>query len=115
MARATGYFLFTQLPLHLHNDFGCLLQLHVFSRPQRFVGRINFNVGRYPCSFKRSAAAVGAIAGAAYILARRSLADGPTVLIAVVTFVILTWTRRIPEPLLLVAAGVIGIFLSDLG
>ena len=49
-------FLFIQLPLHLHNDFGCLLQLHVFSRPQRFVGRINFNVGRYPCSFKRTSA-----------------------------------------------------------
>jgi len=35
-------------------------------------------------------AAVGATAAAAYILARRSLIDLPTVLIAVVTFVVLT-------------------------
>ena len=59
-----------------------------------------------------TAAAVGAIAGAAYILARRSLVDVPTVLIAVVTFVALTLTKRIPEPSLIVGAGVIGIFFS---
>ena len=58
-----------------------------------------------------TAAAVGAIAGAAYILARRSLVDLPTVLIAVVTFVVLTWTKKIPEPLLIAAAGAIGMFL----
>jgi chromate transporter len=57
-----------------------------------------------------TAAAVGAIAGAAYILARRSLIDVTTVLIAIVTFVVLTWTKKIPEPLLIVAAGVIGMF-----
>jgi chromate transporter len=59
-----------------------------------------------------TAAAVGAIAGAAYILARRSLIDLPTVVIAVVTFVVLTWTKKIPEPLLIVAAGAIGLFLK---
>jgi chromate transporter len=58
-----------------------------------------------------TAAAVGAIAGAAYILARRSLIDLPTVLIAVVMFAVLTWTKRIPEPLLIGAAGAIGMFL----
>lgn len=57
-----------------------------------------------------TAAAVGAIAGAAFILARRSLIDVTTVLIAIVTFVVLTWTKKIPEPLLIVAAGVIGMF-----
>ena len=56
------------------------------------------------------AAAVGAIAGAAFILARRSLIDATTVLIAVVMFVILTLTKKIPEPVLIVAAGVIGRF-----
>lgn len=58
-----------------------------------------------------TAAAVGAIAGAAYILARRSLIDLPTVAIAIVTFAILTLTRKIPEPLLIVAAGLVGVFL----
>ena len=58
-----------------------------------------------------TAAAVGAIAGAAYILARRSLIDLPTVLIAGVTFALLTRTKRIPEPLLIMTAGVVGMLL----
>jgi chromate transporter len=58
-----------------------------------------------------TAAAVGAIAGAAYILARRSLIDLPTVLIAVVMFAVLTRTKKIPEPLLIVVAGAVGMFL----
>lgn len=59
-----------------------------------------------------TAAAVGAIAGAAYILARRSLVDLPTALIAVVTFVVLTWTKKIPEPFLIATAGAIGMVLK---
>ena len=58
-----------------------------------------------------TAAAVGAIAGAAYILARRSLTDVPTVLIAIITFAILTATKKIPEPILILAAGIIGMAL----
>jgi chromate transporter len=58
-----------------------------------------------------TAAAVGAIVGAAYILARRSLIDLPTVLIAIVTFAILSRTKKVPEPVLIVAAGVVGVFL----
>jgi chromate transporter len=60
-----------------------------------------------------SSAAVGAIAGAAYILARRSLIDLTTVLIALVTFAILTLTKKIPEPLLILAAGLCGIVLRS--
>ena len=59
-----------------------------------------------------TAAAVGAIAGAAYILARRSLIYLSTVLIAMVTFVVLTKTKKIPEPLLIVAAGAVGMILK---
>src|SRR5262252_4463958 len=58
-----------------------------------------------------TAAAVGAIAGAAYILARRSLVDVATVLIALLTFSVLTLTKKIPEPLLIMTAGAIGMFL----
>jgi chromate transporter len=58
-----------------------------------------------------TAAAVGAIAGAAYILARRSLVDWPTVLIAIVTFAILSRTKKIPEAVLILAAGAIGLLL----
>src|SRR5216117_1727509 len=44
-----------------------------------------------------TAAAVGAIAGAAYILARRSLVDLPTVLIGLITLTILILTKKIPN------------------
>jgi chromate transporter len=55
-----------------------------------------------------TAAAVGAIAGAAFILARRSLIDVPTVLIAILSLVILTATRKVPEPFVILATGAVG-------
>ena len=58
-----------------------------------------------------TAAAVGAIAGAAYILARRSLIDIPTVLIAIVTLTVLMSTKKVPEPIIILLAGVVGVFL----
>lgn len=58
-----------------------------------------------------TAAAVGAIAGAAVILSRRALVDVPTVLIAVITFAALLRLRKIPEPILILVAGVVGIAL----
>jgi chromate transporter len=58
-----------------------------------------------------TAAAVGAIAGAAYILGRRALVDLPTVLIGVITLVLLRKAKRIPEPLLILAAGIAGLLL----
>jgi chromate transporter len=58
-----------------------------------------------------TAAAVGAIAGAAYILARRSLVDVPTILIGVVTLAVLMAAKKIPEPIVILAAGGIGVLL----
>ena len=58
-----------------------------------------------------TAAAVGAIAGAAYILARRSLIDIPTVIIAAATLTLLMLTKKIPEPVMILAAGVAGVLL----
>ena len=57
-----------------------------------------------------TAAAVGAIAGAAFLLGKRSLVDVPTILLAVATFALLQF-KRIPEPLLILAAGVVGLLL----
>ena len=57
-----------------------------------------------------TAAAVGAIAGAAFILARRSLIDVATVAIAVATFGLLS-LKKIPEPFLILTAGVAGLLL----
>jgi chromate transporter len=58
-----------------------------------------------------TAAAVGAIAGAAYILARRSLVDVPTAIIAIATLALLLAIKKIPEPVLILGAGAIGILL----
>ena len=58
-----------------------------------------------------TAAAVGAIAGAAYILARRSLVDLPTVIIGIASLTLLLATKKIPEPVLILAAGAVGVLL----
>ncbi len=58
-----------------------------------------------------TAAATGAIAGAVIVLARRSITDIPTALIAAVTLgLLLKW--KVPEPLLIVASGVAGVLLA---
>jgi chromate transporter len=56
-----------------------------------------------------TAAAAGAIAGAVVVLGRRALVDPITWIIAVVALVVLWRVRRVPEPLLIVAAGLVGL------
>jgi chromate transporter len=58
-----------------------------------------------------TAGAVGAIAGASIVLARRSLVDGTTVLLAVITLAALSIPRRLPEPLVIVSAGALGVVI----
>ena len=60
-----------------------------------------------------TAAAAGAIAGAVVVLGRRALVDPTTWIIAVVTLVVLWRMRRVPEPLLIVAAGVVGLVVRS--
>src|SRR5260370_13274114 len=52
-----------------------------------------------------TAAATGAIAGAAFVLGRRSLIYLPTVALPLTTLLILTYVNKVPEPLVIVAAG----------
>jgi chromate transporter len=61
-----------------------------------------------------SSAATGAIAGAAFVLGRRALFDIPTVLIALGTLGLLIKLKKVPEPLLIVAAGAVGLALKTL-
>ncbi|HSM93711.1 MAG TPA: chromate efflux transporter [Anaeromyxobacteraceae bacterium] len=58
-----------------------------------------------------TAAATGAIAGAAIVLGRRALVDVPTVLIAGATLLLLSKAKRIPEPVVILAAGAAGVLL----
>lgn len=59
-----------------------------------------------------TAAATGAIAGAVIVLGRRALVDLPTILIGLATFGLLLVPRKIPEPLIVAAAGAAGLLLS---
>jgi chromate transporter len=54
-----------------------------------------------------TAAAAGAIAGAVVVLGRRALIDAPTWGIALV----LLWRVRIPEPAVIVGAGLVELLL----
>ena len=58
-----------------------------------------------------TAAAVGAITGAAFVLGKRAVVDLTTTLIAAVTLALLLTVKKIPEPLLILVAGIIGFFL----
>ena len=56
-----------------------------------------------------TAAATGAISGAVIILGRRTITDIPTVLLALVTLLLLWRWKKIPEPLIVLGAAVIGL------
>jgi chromate transporter len=56
-----------------------------------------------------TAAATGAIAGAAFVLGRRALVDVPTVLIALATWFVFSRFKKLPEPVVILLAGVVGL------
>ena len=62
-----------------------------------------------------TAAASGAIAGAAFVLGRRAVVDVPTALILLGTLAALTWLKRAPEPVLIVVAGWVGLAVVGMG
>ncbi len=58
-----------------------------------------------------TAAAIGAIAGAVLVLAKRTLTDIPTVVIALITAALLFRFKKLQEPLVILAAALIGLVL----
>jgi chromate transporter len=61
-----------------------------------------------------TAAATGAIAGAAFVLSKRAIYDLPTVAIALVTLIALFRLKRAPEPLVILVAALVGLALRGL-
>jgi chromate transporter len=61
-----------------------------------------------------TAAAAGAIAGAAFVLGRRAIIDLPTAAIGAATLLLLVKAKKIPEPLLIGAAGLVGLAVRGL-
>jgi chromate transporter len=58
-----------------------------------------------------TAAATGAIAGAVIVLGRRAIIDAATLIMFAAALAVVLWMRKVPEPVLLLAAGVVGILL----
>ncbi|CAJ0772442.1 chromate transporter [Ralstonia chuxiongensis] len=61
-----------------------------------------------------TAAAVGAIAGAVIVLAKRSIVDVPTALLAVATVLLLVKFKKLPEPVIVAGAALLGLGLYPL-
>ena len=61
-----------------------------------------------------TAAAIGAIAGSVIVIAKRSITDIPTALIALVTIALLWKFKKLQEPAIVAAAAVIGLVLYPL-
>lgn len=59
-----------------------------------------------------TAAATGAIAGAAMVLSRRALPDLGAALIAVTSLALLIALKRVPEPVIVLTAGVAGVLIA---
>lgn len=59
-----------------------------------------------------TAAAIGVISGAVVVLGKRSIVDIPTALIAFTTAVILWKTKKIPEPVIVLIAAVLGLIIG---
>jgi chromate transporter len=55
-----------------------------------------------------TAAAIGAITGAVVVLGRRTITDIPTIVLAVGTLLLLWKWRKIPEPMIVLGAAIIG-------
>jgi chromate transporter len=60
-----------------------------------------------------TAAATGALSGAVLVLASRAVYDVPTAAVAIVSLAVL-WRFKIPEPILVTAAGIVGLVVWPL-
>ncbi|MEX3634660.1 chromate transporter [Paraburkholderia sp. BR14320] len=61
-----------------------------------------------------TAAAVGAITGSVIVIARRSIIDWPTVLLALATVLLLWRFKKLQEPIIVIAAALIGLAVYPL-
>ena len=61
-----------------------------------------------------TAAAIGAIAGSVVVIAKRSITDMPTAIIAVVTIALLLKFKKLQEPVVIAAAALLGLVIYPL-
>ena len=58
-----------------------------------------------------TAAAIGAIAGSVFVIAKRSIVDIPTALIALATIALLWKFKKLQEPVVVAAAAILGLVI----
>jgi chromate transporter len=93
---------------------GIFLPVYVFTVvPAPWFKRNRDNVQLKAFVEGATAAATGAITGAVIVLAQRAVYDLPTALIALVSLGIL-WRFKVPEPLVVLAAGAVGLLVWPL-
>jgi chromate transporter len=93
---------------------GIFLPVYLFTIiPAPWFSRNRDNVQLKAFVQGATAAATGALSGAVVVLARRAIYDLPTAAIALVTFAVL-WRLRIPEPIVVAAAAVVGLIVWPL-
>ena len=61
-----------------------------------------------------TAAATGAVAGAAFVLGRRAVVDLTALAVALSVLGVTSRLRKVPEPLLILLAGLVGVLLKGL-
>ena len=59
-----------------------------------------------------TAAAIGAIAGAVIVLAKRQFIDAPSMVIALITILILLRFKKVQEPFVILAAALVGLVIK---
>lgn len=93
---------------------GVFLPVYLFVViPFPFFDRISANAKVTAFVAGVTAAASGTIAGACFVLARRAIIDGPTLLIGLAVLGI-TWRFKVPEPLLIAAGAATGLIIVSL-
>lgn len=90
--------------------FGAFFPCYLFVvLPAPYFKRISKNKTIFAIIEGITAAAIGAIAGAALILAEKSIVDTTTFCIALISILILSFTRKVPDPILILVAGTVGV------
>jgi chromate transporter len=93
---------------------GVFLPVYLFVViPFPFFDRISANAKVTAFVAGVTAAASGTIAGACFVLARRAIIDGPTLLIGLAVLGI-TWRFKVPEPLLIAVGAAAGLIIVSL-
>jgi chromate transporter len=95
-------------------SLGIFLPVYLFTIiPAPWFSRNRDNALLKAFALGATSAATGAITGAVILLARRAIYDVPTAVVALISLGVL-WRFKVPEPILVVAAGIVGLIVFQL-